>query len=178
MFEFLLARRYIKTQKRHSALTICSIVVAVTLMSMLFTGFATLRGCMRAAHYDFMPYHMRFSGMTSAQMDEIEKLPELKTLIESDKYIYTHGYSPSELQDMLSRRELPPFIDKKGLSSQLVRILDLAAKGLEERGKNEQHFLAPLYIRAEKLTNPAREMVQGLENGLSMRHFIEKYSEV
>ncbi len=79
MFEFLLARRYIKTQKRHSALTICSIVVAVTLMSMLFTGFATLRGCMRAAHYDFMPYHMRFSGMTSAQMDEIEKLPELKS---------------------------------------------------------------------------------------------------
>ena len=79
MFEFLLARRYIKTQKRHSALTICSIVVAVTLMSMLFTGFATLRGCMRAAHYDLKPYHMRFSGMTSAQMDEIEKLPELKS---------------------------------------------------------------------------------------------------
>lgn len=106
------------------------------------------------------------------------KLDELHGLIMNDRLIYSHGYTASELQDMLSRRELPPFIDKKGLSSQLVRILDLAAKGLEERGKNEQHFLAPLYIRAEKLTNPAREMVQGLENGLSMRHFIEKYSEV
>ena len=65
MFEFLLARKYITTQKRHSALTICSITIAVTLMSMLFTGFATLLGCLRDAHYDSKPYHMCFMGITS-----------------------------------------------------------------------------------------------------------------
>ncbi|MBR6069498.1 MAG: FtsX-like permease family protein [Ruminococcus sp.] len=79
MFEFLLARRYIKTQKRHSALTICSIVVAVTLMSMLFTGFATLLGCLRDAHYDQKPYHMCFIGITSEQADAVKKLPEVES---------------------------------------------------------------------------------------------------
>lgn len=79
MFEFLLARRYIKTQKRHSALTICSIIVAVTLMSMLFTGFATLLGCLRDAHYDQKPYHMCFIGITSEQADTVKKLPEVKS---------------------------------------------------------------------------------------------------
>ncbi len=79
MFEFLLARRYIKTQKRHSALTICSIIVAVTLMSMLFTGFATLLGCKRDAHYDQKPYHMCFIGVTYEQAETIEKLPEVKS---------------------------------------------------------------------------------------------------
>lgn len=79
MFEFLLARRYITTQKRHSALTICSIAVAVTLMSMLFTGFATLLGCLRDAHYDAKPYHMSFIGVTYEQADAIEKLPEVES---------------------------------------------------------------------------------------------------
>lgn len=79
MFEFLLARRYIKTQKRHSALTICSIIVAVTLMSMLFTGFATLLGCKRDAHYDQKPYHICFIGITSEQADTVKKLPEVKS---------------------------------------------------------------------------------------------------
>ena len=79
MFEFLLARRYITTQKRHSALTICSIAVAVTLMSMLFTGFATLLGCLCDAHYDAKPYHMCFIGVTYEQAEKIEKLPEVKS---------------------------------------------------------------------------------------------------
>ena len=79
MFEFLLARKYITTQKRHSALTICSITIAVTLMSMLFTGFATLLGCKRDAHYDQKPYHMCFTGITSEQADAVKKLPEVKS---------------------------------------------------------------------------------------------------
>ncbi|MBP5431103.1 ABC transporter permease [Ruminococcus sp.] len=79
MFEFLLARKYITTQKRHSALTICSITIAVTLMSMLFTGFATLLGCLRDAHYDSKPYHMCFMGITSEQADAVKKLPEVES---------------------------------------------------------------------------------------------------
>ncbi|WP_295155834.1 glutamate-cysteine ligase family protein [uncultured Ruminococcus sp.] len=105
-----------------------------------------------------------------------EKLGELRELLENDSVIYSHGYSPAELQDMLSKREIPGFIDRAALSSQLKAILDISAKGLYEREKNEEHFLAPLYERAERLTNPAKEMLAGIESGLTMRHFIEDYS--
>ncbi|SFC47642.1 glutamate-cysteine ligase family protein [Ruminococcus albus] len=106
------------------------------------------------------------------------KLDELKELLDKDRVIYSHGYSPAELQDMLSKRELPKFLDRDGLRSQLEAILDIAASGLKERAKNEEHFLAPLYDRAEKLTNPAKEMLEGLEQGIPMTQFIEKYSRI
>lgn len=106
------------------------------------------------------------------------RLGELKDLIDSDTAIYTHGYSAAELQNMLSRREIPSFIDRKGLSAQLIRILGLASDGLKERGRNEEHFLDPLFERAERLTNPAREMVAGIEQGVDMRRFIEDYSRL
>ncbi|MBO4865320.1 MAG: glutamylcysteine synthetase [Ruminococcus sp.] len=106
------------------------------------------------------------------------KLDELKELLENDRVIYSHGYSPAELQDMLSKRELPKFLDRDGLRSQLEAILDIAASGLKERAKNEEHFLAPLYDRAGKLTNPAKEMLEGLEQGIPMTQFIEKYSRI
>ena len=106
-----------------------------------------------------------------------EKLPELKTLIESDKYIYTHGYSPSELQDMLSMQKIPDFIDENGLRTQLVNILDIAASGLKQRGKNEEHFLDALYERAQKLTNPAREMLSKIKDGVPMKEIITDYAQ-
>ena len=106
------------------------------------------------------------------------KIYELRELIENDTLIYSHGYTAAELQDMLSKREIPPFIDKGALSAQLCRILELAGSGLKERGKNEEHFLDPLFERAERLTNPAREMVRGIENGVDIREFIESYSQL
>ena len=106
------------------------------------------------------------------------RLEELAALVDSDKTLYSHGISPVKLQDMLSKRELPEFIDTKELSGQLVRILDIAAAGLKDRRKGEEKFLQPLYTRAEKLTNPASEMLAGLQNGVSMDELIELYSAV
>ena len=51
-FESLLARRYIFSQKRHSLLTICSIMIAVALMTMLFSTFTTALGITRDLLYD------------------------------------------------------------------------------------------------------------------------------
>ena len=106
------------------------------------------------------------------------KLDELGELLRNDKVLYSHGYSATALQDMLSKKELPQFIDKKAFTAQLVRILDYANDGLKARGKNEEHFLDPLYERAQQLTNPARQMVQGLESGKPMREFIENYAAI
>ena len=107
-----------------------------------------------------------------------DKLDELRELLEKDRVIYSHGYSPAELQDMLSKRTLPNFIDREELKKQLRRILELAAKGLEERGKNEEHFITPLFERAEKLTNPAKDMVEGIEKGIPLVKFIEEYARI
>ncbi|MBR1739107.1 MAG: glutamylcysteine synthetase [Ruminococcus sp.] len=106
------------------------------------------------------------------------KLGELKELIERDNTVYRHGYSAAELQNMLSLREIPPFIDKKGLTEQLSRIVALAEEGLRGRGMNEEHFLAPLYERAERLTNPAREMLRRTESGTDMKEIITEYAQL
>lgn len=66
-FETLLARRYISAQKRHAALTVCSIIIAVALITMLCSCFTTLRGIQRAASYDAQPYHVMFNKVTKNQ---------------------------------------------------------------------------------------------------------------
>ncbi|MBR4554523.1 MAG: glutamylcysteine synthetase [Ruminococcus sp.] len=104
------------------------------------------------------------------------RLGELSELIAADRLLYSHGYTAAELQDMLSRRELPQFIDKNALTGQLIRILDIASAGLKERGKDEEHFLSPLYDRAERLTNPAREMLTGIADGIPQSRFIQDYA--
>ena len=71
-FESHLALKYIRTQKRSSLLTICSIIIAVTMMSMLFTGYATLQKCLRNVSCDNNPYHIRFTSVSQEQVDILE----------------------------------------------------------------------------------------------------------
>lgn len=78
-FETMLARKYISAQKRHSALTICSIIIAVTLMSMLFTGYATLNKCLRASSYELQPYHICITDITAEQSDKMSKLDTVES---------------------------------------------------------------------------------------------------
>ncbi|MBQ8967480.1 glutamate-cysteine ligase family protein [Ruminococcus sp.] len=107
-----------------------------------------------------------------------KQLYELKELVTADRVIYGHGYSPAELQRLLSLRKLPEFLDRKALSRQLVNILDLASSGLKLRGKGEETLLVPLYDRAERLINPASAMLEGLERGVPMEHFIGEYAAI
>ncbi len=107
-----------------------------------------------------------------------ERLYELKTLLEKDKVIYSHGFSAAELQRLLSRREKPCFIQDALIEHQLTRILDLAADGLRQRGRGEESLLDPLYERAVRHTNPAKEMLTGLERGVPLRTYIEQYAAI
>lgn len=78
-FESQLALKYIRTQKRSSLLTICSIIIAITMMSMLFTGYATLQKCLRNVSYNNSPYHIRFVSVSQEQADILEDATELKS---------------------------------------------------------------------------------------------------
>ena len=79
---------------------------------------------------------------------------------------------------MLSMKNIPGFIDKKALEKSLIKILDLAEEGLEKRGFGEKILLEPLYERAQKLTNPAKEMVKGFEKGKNMDYYIREYGSL
>ena len=79
---------------------------------------------------------------------------------------------------MFVKRDLPGEFDWKEVSKLLVRILDIAADGLKQRGFTEESFLQPLYGRAEKLLSPAREMLQGLAEGKAMDGYIVEYGRL
>ncbi len=81
MFERLLAKRYIITQKRHSILTVCSIIVAIALMTSLFTAFSTAMGCIRDIAYHNAPYHYKIMHLTLQQAQEMEtQFPEAESV--------------------------------------------------------------------------------------------------
>ena len=107
-----------------------------------------------------------------------EQLPALKALLEQDEVIYHHGFNATELQKLLSRRKMPQFVQEAQIERQLLRILDLARDGLQQRGRGEEILLAPLYERARRHTNPAREMLRGLEQGVPIRRYIEQYAAI
>lgn len=62
MFEGMLARKYIGAQKRHSALTICSIAIALALIVMLFSMLSTGINIFRGIAYSQGEYHIQIMG--------------------------------------------------------------------------------------------------------------------
>lgn len=107
-----------------------------------------------------------------------EKLYELKKILEKDDVIYSHGFNALELQKLLSKQKLPEYIDTAAVEKQLIIILDLAADGLKKRGFGEEVLLSPLYERVHEHTNPAKEMLDGIKNGVPLKSFIEQYAAV
>jgi gamma-glutamylcysteine synthetase len=108
----------------------------------------------------------------------IENIDKFRELLYNDRVIYSHGYTPAELQRMYSMNEIPKFADKSKLSNQLIKIVQLAEEGLKKREKGEETFIMPLYERARRLTNPARIFRDGLENGIPVEHFISEYARI
>lgn len=103
------------------------------------------------------------------------KTDEIIELLENDKVIYHHGYTPGEMRKLMNNRNLPGFVDSRKLNRLLMKILDLATDGLSKRGLSEEEFLTPLY---ERDMAPALRMVEGLESGVDMKTFIYEYAEL
>lgn len=83
MFTGKLAVRYIKAQKRHSVLTICSIALAIAILTIIFTAFTTYMECMYEITYNKTPYHDFFQYRIAA--DNTEKLDAVDEFIEKFK---------------------------------------------------------------------------------------------
>lgn len=106
----------------------------------------------------------------------LEKLPELKELLEKDRVVYGRSQNADRLQHLFSKKVLPDFVDRQKLRGQLIKILSLAEDGLRKRGFGEEVFLSPLFDRAERLSNPAKDMLEGISQGWRLEDYVERYS--
>lgn len=79
MFEKRLALRYLIAQKRHSIFTLCSIAVALALMTLLFVGYSTFEGVLRDSVYLDKPYHFKMFSLTEEELSQLAANPELKS---------------------------------------------------------------------------------------------------
>ena len=76
-FESKLARRYISAQKRHAILTVCSIAIAVALISMLFCLYSTYVKIRRNEAFDDLPGHYAFYNLTAEEAEKLKSFPEV-----------------------------------------------------------------------------------------------------
>lgn len=107
-----------------------------------------------------------------------EKLDELEELINNDNVIYHRGYTASELRKLLIQDELPAFVDRNDLCKLTHRVVDLADSGLKERGIGEEIFLNPLYERINHHSNPGKDIITSMHNGIELEKIIKDYGEL
>lgn len=105
-----------------------------------------------------------------------EELEELSSLLDSDNVIYHNGYTATELRKMFNYRKMPDFVDEDALYDLVLRVLNLAKKGLIKRGYGEEEFLAPLYDRVRLRTNPSRRLLESKEAGVPVSDVIRDYA--
>jgi gamma-glutamylcysteine synthetase len=101
----------------------------------------------------------------------------LSEIFAQDQALYHRGYSAAELRRLLNQRKRPAFVEDAALRELLLRVLRLSEEGLRARGFGEEKYLAPLYARAEKLTNPALELLRRTDAGERVESVIEDYAE-
>ncbi len=105
----------------------------------------------------------------------IAKLPELTRLLASDVDLYQQGYSVGELREILVRQDHTSRFDDAAYAL-LERVLRLAEDGLAQRGHAEEQFLAPLFERVERRTNPALHLLERQKAGRALRETILEYA--
>ena len=102
-------------------------------------------------------------------------LDELKQLVENDDVIYHKGYTASEIRKLMIQNEIPRVFDKNDICKLTKDIVDLASNGLKERDIGEEKFLKPLYQRIKNHTNPGKELINSLNNGVEIEKLIKEY---
>lgn len=108
----------------------------------------------------------------------MENLHSLTEVLNQDHVIYHKGYNASELRRMFVKKDLPDIFNRREISGLITGILDIAKDGLCKRGFGEEIFLKPLYVRAEKLLSPAREMMEGFLEGKTLNDYIDEYGRL
>lgn len=106
------------------------------------------------------------------------QIHKLDQLLNRDHVIYHRGYTAGELRKMFVQEKLPYFVNEESLYQLVREVLDLAKKGLENRGFGEEIMLDPLYQRMENRTNPAKKILHMKKQGIDMEKIIIEYGRM
>lgn len=141
-FAQMIAWRYIREQKRHSVLTICSIAIAVAMVTMLFTIVGclihTLRGHIKNTEF---PHHAVVLYVTDEQEQEIAAMDGVKAVGR-----YEIGSLATDAPDCrYGKHSLAARIDKLYAETEQAYVEDPAARQAAFGGK-ETH---PIWIDFE-----------------------------
>lgn len=107
-----------------------------------------------------------------------QELNKLANVLNQDKIIYQHGYTPTELRRLFVKNELPIFVNEDELYELTKKIVDIAKQGLVARGFGEETMLDALYDRINERTNPAKKMMQLRAQGIPMEEIVLKYGQI
>ena len=107
-----------------------------------------------------------------------DKLDELEDIVNKDNVLYHRGYTAGELRKLLIQDKLPEFINLDCLCDLSREIVDLACDGLEQRGIGEEIFLNPLYDRIKRRSNPGKDVIKSVNNGIEIEKIIEDYGKL
>ena len=107
-----------------------------------------------------------------------DKLDELNELISRDNVIYHKGYTAAELRKLFIKEDIPAFIDKNDLCKLTKEVVDISKEGLLDRGIGEEVFLDSLYKRIKSHSNPGKNMLNQLNNGVKLERIIEEYGKI
>ena len=106
----------------------------------------------------------------------MEKIEELKDILEKDYFLFHQGYNASELRKIFNMMKWPENFKQDQVYQLVKQVVDLAKEGLEQRDLGEVKYLEPLYGRINKKTNPAKYMLQKLKAGAKIEELIKEYS--
>ena len=140
-------------------------------INLTFRGTVEFRSVCTQPIYDSMTVAAFHLGLKA-------RLDEMAEIIANDDVIYQKGYTARELRKLLIQDEIPAFIDKDCLCRLTGDIVDLARDGLEERGIGEEIFLKPLYGRIRDHTNPGKNIIESMHNGVELEKIIKDYGKI
>ena len=140
-------------------------------LDLTYRGTIEYRSCCTQPVNDFLT-------VAAFQLGLKHNLDELEQLLDEDKVVYHQGYNPTELREFFVHKELPGFIDEDKLYELLDKVLNIAYEGLLKRGYGEEEFIEPLFERVSQRTNPARHMLDLLDEDVSLEDIIMEYGRL
>ncbi len=170
MFTTKLAFRYIKSQKRHSALIICSITAALMLITFLMTALSTFMKCMYQTSYKDSPYHVMVNYRVRDK-SELSRIEPFINAFESTygKVNYTEGengiyeYDRPDEYGYIAEKNVPLLFEKFMPLNSGKTIIEAVKELLVENGffsgdlSNENslddYFSKPLMVYYGNLAN-------------------------